>query len=70
MILRLRRQHRTWGPKKLRKLLRRDHGIRRPPAASTIAGILLISAYAKNEQEDLNRRQLQLLAQAVKAEFP
>lgn len=32
--------------------------------------ILLISVYAKNEQEDLNHRQLQLLAQAVKAEFP
>jgi len=40
LILRLRRRHRTWGPKKLRKLLRRDHGIRRPPACSTIAGIL------------------------------
>lgn len=32
--------------------------------------ILLISVYAKNEQEDLDRRQLHLLAQAVKAEFP
>lgn len=40
LILRLRRKHRTWGPKKLRRLLRRDHGIRRPPACSTIAAIL------------------------------
>ena len=40
LILRERRKHRTWGPKKLRWLLRRDHGIRRPPACSTIAAIL------------------------------
>lgn len=40
LILQERRKHRTWGPKKLRRLLRRDHGIRRPPACSTIAGIL------------------------------
>ena len=32
--------------------------------------ILLIAAYAKNEQEDLDRRQLQLLAHLVKSEFP
>lgn len=32
--------------------------------------ILLIFAYAKNAQEDLDRRQLQLLAQLVKSEFP
>jgi hypothetical protein len=32
--------------------------------------ILLIVAYAKNEQEDLDRRQLQILAQLVKTEFP
>jgi hypothetical protein len=32
--------------------------------------ILLIVAYAKNEQEDLDRRQLQILAQLVKIEFP
>jgi transposase len=38
LIMRERRKHRTWGPKKLRRLLRRDHGIRRPPACSTIAG--------------------------------
>lgn len=40
LIMRERRKHRTWGPKKLRRLLRRDHGIRRPPACSTIAAIL------------------------------
>jgi transposase InsO family protein len=40
LIQRERRKHRTWGPKKLRRLLRRDHGIRRPPACSTIAEIL------------------------------
>lgn len=32
--------------------------------------ILLLVAYAKNEQEDLDRRQLQILAQHVKSEFP
>ena len=32
--------------------------------------ILLIVAYAKNEQEDIDRRQLQILAQLVKTEFP
>ena len=32
--------------------------------------ILLIVAYAKNEQEDLDRHQLQMLAQLVKTEFP
>jgi len=32
--------------------------------------ILLIVASAKNEQEDLDRRQLQILAQLVKTEFP
>lgn len=32
--------------------------------------ILLILAYAKNEQEDLDRRQLQILVQHIKSEFP
>ena len=32
--------------------------------------ILLITAYAKSEQEDLDRRQLQVLAALVKSEFP
>ena len=32
--------------------------------------ILLIVTYAKNRQEDLDRRQLQILANHVKAEFP
>ena len=32
--------------------------------------ILLIVAYAKNEQEDLDRRQLHILANQVKSEFP
>ncbi len=32
--------------------------------------ILLIVAYAKNEQEDLGRRQLQIFANHVKSEFP
>ena len=32
--------------------------------------ILLIMAYAKNEQEDLDRKQLQVLAGLVKSEFP
>jgi transposase InsO family protein len=40
LILRLRRQHPQWGPKKLRDLLQKEHRIKRPPACSTIAGIL------------------------------
>jgi putative transposase len=40
LILKERRGHRTWGPKKLRVLLERDHGIERAPACSTIALIL------------------------------
>jgi mRNA-degrading endonuclease RelE of RelBE toxin-antitoxin system len=32
--------------------------------------ILLIVAYAKNEQEDLDRKQLQILADLIKTEFP
>lgn len=32
--------------------------------------ILLILAYAKNDQEDLDRKQLQILADLIKSEFP
>jgi hypothetical protein len=32
--------------------------------------ILLIVAYAKNEQEDLDRKQLQVLSTLIKSEFP
>lgn len=32
--------------------------------------ILLITAFAKNRQEDLDRRQLQILAALIKSEFP
>ena len=34
LVLAERRLHRTWGPKKRRRLLRRDHGIRRAPAGA------------------------------------
>lgn len=40
LILAERRQHRTWGPKKLRKVLEVKHGIDSPPACSTIGEIL------------------------------
>ena len=40
LILAERRLHRTWGPKKLRMVLERKHGVESPPACSTIAGIL------------------------------
>lgn len=40
LILKERRKQPTWGPKKLRALLRRHHRIKDPPACSTIAGIL------------------------------
>jgi transposase InsO family protein len=40
LILRERRKHKTWGPKKLRDILIKDHKIPRPPAESTIGEIL------------------------------
>ena len=40
LILAERRLHRTWGPKKLHKVLQLKHGIESPPARSTIARIL------------------------------
>jgi putative transposase len=40
LILAERRLHRTWGPKKLHKILQTKHGIEAPPARSTIADIL------------------------------
>jgi transposase len=40
LILRERRKHKTWGPKKLRDLLIKDHEIAEPPAESTIGEIL------------------------------
>ncbi|MEO6876174.1 MAG: IS481 family transposase [Opitutaceae bacterium] len=40
LLLAERRQHRTWGPKKLQAVLEWKHEIGRPPACSTIAEIL------------------------------
>jgi transposase InsO family protein len=40
LILKERRLHRTWGPKKLQVLLELKHQIESPPACSTIAEIL------------------------------
>ncbi len=40
LILAERRLHRTWGPKKLHKVLEVKHGIESPPARSTIGEIL------------------------------
>jgi len=40
LILAERRLHRTWGPKKLHKVLQVKHGIEAPPARSTIGEIL------------------------------
>ena len=39
-------------------------------AFSNAVVALLLAVYAKNEQEDLERRQRQILAQLVKSEFP
>lgn len=39
-ILEERRAHRTWGPKKLRRILEVKHQVESPPACSTIAAIL------------------------------
>lgn len=40
LILAERRLHRTWGPKKLHKVLQVKHGLEAPPARSTIGEIL------------------------------
>jgi transposase InsO family protein len=40
LILAERRLHRTWGPKKLHKVLEVKHGLESPPARSTIGEIL------------------------------
>jgi putative transposase len=40
LILHDRRIHGTWGPRKLRDLLLKKHGIGRPPSCSTIGAIL------------------------------
>lgn len=39
-ILAERQLHRTWGPKKLQDVLERKHGVKSPPACSTIGEIL------------------------------
>lgn len=40
LVLRERRLHRTWGPKKLQDVLLKKHGVESPPACSTIGEIL------------------------------
>ena len=40
LILKERRKHQTWGPKKIRDRLMKIHGIARPPHESTIALVL------------------------------
>src|SRR5258708_29509032 len=40
LVLAERRPHRTWGPKKLHKVLEVKHGIESPPAPSTIGEML------------------------------
>ncbi len=40
IIIRIRKKHPTWGPKKIHTILKRDHLISKPPAVSTIAKIL------------------------------
>ena len=65
------------GGRGLRKLRRPAKGRGKRGGARVIyyhvtsqSVILLILVYAKNEQENLDHRQLQLLAQLVKSEFP
>jgi hypothetical protein len=65
------------GSRGLRKLRRPAQGRGKRGGARVIYyhvpsqdQILLIFAYAKNRQSDLTRRQLQLLAETVKSEFP
>jgi len=46
LVLSERRKHPTWGPKKLRRVLREEHRIGTPPAESTIGDILKRSGMA------------------------
>lgn len=50
-VLAMRRQHPRWGPRTLRRVLQREHGETRWPAASTIGAIL--------DREGLTRRRPQ-----------
>lgn len=60
VLVRERRKHPTWGPKKLRVILERNHGVERLPALSTIGEILkrhgLIEARRRRPQIFKNPR--------------
>ena len=40
LIVRERRRHPTWGPKKIHRVLSIKHGVQRPPAVSTVGEVL------------------------------
>ena len=50
LILKERRLHRTWGPKKIRRILTCKHGVESPPATSTIGSILKRSGLVKTRR--------------------
>lgn len=50
LILADRRRHPTWGPKKLRDLLLKKHGIGSPPSCSTIGAILKRNGMIKSRK--------------------
>ena len=50
LILKLRREHATWGPKKIRQLLIAKRGIANPPSRSTIGEILKRNGLVKSRR--------------------
>jgi transposase InsO family protein len=50
LILKERRKHPTWGPKKLRDLLIKVHGIEQPPHVSTIGSVLTRNGLTKKRK--------------------
>lgn len=50
LILKERRKHPTWGPKKLRDLLIKVHGIEQPPHVSTIGSVLSRNGLTKKRK--------------------
>lgn len=50
LIIAERRLHWTWGPKKIRAVLERKHGVASPPATSTIGSILKRSGLVKSRR--------------------
>jgi transposase len=69
LILRDRRHHPTWGPKKLKDLLLKKHGIERPPSCSTIGAILKRNGMIKPRRRKAGAYPIQP-SKLTQAEYP